>query len=699
MKKKLYSLFIFLLAIFAIFAPSKAEEVNALDSSRSDGIPYETMTLGTNNRLVPTQTAYIPYGILNDNVPLSSPSDIYIYQDNIYVADTSNKRVVALDYQGNLVQTITYSKFSKPTGVFVNENYIYIADSSANQANGAVFKFNHNGDFVQEYGRPEEPLFGKNTSYNPEKVAVTSSGYMYIVGKGCSNGLITINDAGEFMGFIGINNATSSLREWFYETITGKKMAVKNPPSPSNVAIGQNGNIYTTNINVRETFKRLNISGVNTLDVNTYYPEEIITDIAISHDNYTYLCTSTGEIYEYDIKGNLLFVFSTRDVSLSNVFGLTKGLNAIEIDDKGNIYAVDSASGTIQMYQRAGFVNILHKAVDLYNDGRYLESKDYWDTILKQNTNFALAHTALGFALFKQGDYDAALEEFHKSKNYNGYSQVFWEIRNTYIQEYTGSAVLITIALYVIYKVVKFILMRNAKEYKGKLVPAFVYNSKIKYEQKEKSKYELKFIKLKDELAYAFNIFKHPADMCYGIKKENKASYLSAIIILIAFIAVFLLDMYASGFLFRSDNNMGNAFTQILLIGAIFMLWCGTNYLVSTLNDGEGWFKDFFIGTCYCLLPFIIVKIPMILLTHVLTYNEQFIIQFANIVIYVYTIILVLIMIQYIHQYTFKETIKNIVITLFGMIIFALMIILVYMFSSQLIDFVVSIIKEVIFRV
>ena len=142
----------------------------------------------------------------------------------------------------------------------------------------------------------------------------------------------------------------------------------------------------------------------------------------------------------------------------------------------------------------------------------------------------------------------------------------------------------------------------------GKLVPEFVYNRKVRYDEKEKSKFELKFLKLKDELAYAGNIFKKPADMCYGIKKENKASYLSAIIVLVAFVVVYLLDMYASGFLFRVESGMGNAFTQILVVLAIFMLWCATNYLVSTLNDGEGWFKDFFIGTCYCLIPFIVIK-------------------------------------------------------------------------------------------
>ena len=731
MKKKLYSLFIFVLSIIAMFAFSKPETVEAKDTSRSDGIPYETLTLGTNNRLVQTQTAYIPYGILNDEVQLNNPQDIYVHDDVMYVADTGNKRIVSLDFSGNLQFEIANTQFSAPTGVFVRtdeievtpgvfeeRDYIYIADASAvigtyideegktQNLVGAVFKYEYDGVnapvLQKTYGRPNEPLFGKNTKYQPTKVAVANSGYMYIIGEGSTNGVITMNDQGQFMGFVGINTAAFSLRKFFYNLfVADSSLAASRPDAPTNVAIGSNGNIYTTNININETFKRLNISGKNTLAANTYYPpmDDEIADIAISDDNYTYISTKSGMIYEYDIKGNLLFAFNTANAGGVDVFGLNTKLSGIEIDNKGNIYTLDPDKGRIQMYQRAGFVNVLHEAVDYYNDGRYLESKPLWENILKQNTNFALAHTALGFALFKEGNYSAALEEFHQSKNFNGYSQVFWEIRNTYIQAYTGTALLILIAIYALYKILKFVLMRNAKEYNGKLVPEFVYNRKVQYDAKEKSKFELKFIKLKEELKYSMNIFKRPADMCYGIKKENKASYLSAIIVLIAFVAVVICDSYATGFLFRNHGGMGNAFTQILTILAVFMLWCGTNYLVSTLNDGEGWFKDFFIGTCYCLIPFIIFKIPMILLTHVLTYNEQFIIQFANVVIYAYTAILVLIMIQYIHQYTFKETIKNILITFFGMIIFALMIILVYMFASQLVDFVVSLIKEVIFRV
>jgi hypothetical protein len=341
----------------------------------------------------------------------------------MYIADTGNKRVVSLDFNGNLLLEITNTQFSAPTGVFVRtdeievtagvfeeRDYIYIADASAiigtfidekgqtQNIVGAVFKYEYDGinepQLVKTYGRRTEPLFGKNTKYQPTKIAVANSGYMYIIGEGSTNGLITMNDEGQFMGFVGINTATFSLRKFFYKLFMGDSgLAGSRPDAPTNVAIGSNGNIYTTNININETFKRLNISGQNTLAANTYYPstEDEIADIAISNDNYTYIATKSGMLYEYDIKGNLLFAFNTANAGGIDVFGLNTKLSGIEIDDKGNIYTLDPDKGKIQMYQRAGFVDVLHKAVDLYNDGRYLESKDLWENILKQNTNFALA--------------------------------------------------------------------------------------------------------------------------------------------------------------------------------------------------------------------------------------------------------------------------------------------------------------------
>ena len=108
-------------------------------ASGSDGIPYDTLTLGTDNRLVGTKTAYIPYGLLNqkDDIVLKNPKDMYFYNDNLYIADTGNKRVVIVNKDGSFVNEFTHSSFNEITGIFVSDLGIYIADRGAKQ----VYKF------------------------------------------------------------------------------------------------------------------------------------------------------------------------------------------------------------------------------------------------------------------------------------------------------------------------------------------------------------------------------------------------------------------------------------------------------------------------------------------------------------------------------------------------------------------------------
>ncbi len=697
MKKKILLCFTLFLSFLFIIAPFSTISVKA-SGSGSDGIPYETYTLGTNNRIVPTKAAYVPYGILNGkDITLSSPKDLYNYNDQIYVADTGNKRIVIIALDGTLVDILQYNEFVEPTGIFVNESYIYVADRKAS----SIFVFNHDKTLYKKYEKPQESLFGKNSPFVPTKIAVASSGLMYIIGEGSTNGVITINKYGEFMGFVGINSTTFSLRKYLYNFfVSGGSLARQTPSAPTNITIGVNGNIFTTNAtNVTETFKRLNISGSNTLASDTYYPQEEITDITISDDNYIYICTVDGNIYEYDVNGKLLFKFATLDASNQDILGLTTRLDAIEVDSLGNIYALDATKNNIQIYQRTAFVNVLHKAVDMYNDGKYLQSKDLWELVLKENNNFAFAHTALGWSYFKEDNYDAALNEFYLSKNYSGYSSVFWEIRNQYIQAYTGWFVLFIVALFVLYKIIKSLIYRKSYVLEnGKKIPMFVHNMQEDYASKEHSVFVSKSVNCLKELKYSFRILRHPADTCYGIKRQHKASVLSATIILLVFLVTYILNLYCSAFLFRYHGSVNSVLVQLLIILAIFALWCLVNYLISTLNDGEGWLKDIYIASCYCLLPYILIKLPLIPLSYCLTYNEQFIMSIANFVTYAWSGILLLMTIANIHNYSFKETLKNIILTILGMLIVAFTLLLVYMFMSQLIDFIISIIKEVFTR-
>lgn len=676
-RKKILSFIFLLMLINSLFMPliTKTKAAQPI----ADGVPYLTQTLGVGNSFVYTQAAYTPYGILNNDDDLTLPEDIYFYNENLYIID-NQKRIMVISKQGILLKEIEFKTFQEPKGIFVRNDMIYVADRKAEK----VFKFDLEGNLLFTFARPDNkvfPSFGKNTKFSPLKVAVAENGHLYIASEGTNNGLIELNHNGDFIGFFGINYVTFSLRKLIYNFFVSDSVSSL-PPAPTNVTISPGGSIYSININIYETFKRLNIKGMNTLGGDTYYPWQKIADIAVSDENFTFIATQDGQIYEYDSKGNLLFVFDTYDYSKNGALGLTTEISSIDVDSSGNLYVADRASGVIVMYQKTAFTSKLHEAVDLYNDGQYLASKDLWEEILKQNTSFALAHTALGYAYFKEGNNEEALSHFKAAKNFGGYSQVYWQIRNDNIQAYASTVIICLLAIFIVYKI--FMVF-----FKKTHVYANIGTASNSFKKK----------KLVSELLYSKYMLRHVGDACYGIKREKRASYLSALIILGLFAFTYLLNQFGSGFLFKNQGVGSKVIVQLGIYLGLILLWSAMNYLISILNDGEGWFKDIFISTSYCLLPYIIITIPLTIISNFLTYNESFIFSIANFILVVWTVIYFFLTIQNIHQFTFWQTIKNIFLTIFAMLIFILIAVLLYIFMNQLIEFIISIFKEVNYRV
>ncbi len=670
---------IFTIMLALVFLLTQFSTVNGAGQLSNYGIPYQTYTLSSSDRLIPTQTAYIPVGVLGADLGLNAPEDIFYLEDLFYIADTGNKRIVVMDMTGALVDTYEFDEFESPTGIFVKAEYLYVADKVAK----AVFQINMDTKTItQTVNKPISPIYGQQNDFVPSKVAVDSSDSIYIIGEGSTSGVIQVNYAGEFVGYLGINTVALSLRKILYNFfVQDSDLASSTPPSPTNLALGAKGSILTTNTNVRETFKRLNISGINTLFDTTVYPSVGLSDIWMNNENYIYLVADTGEVYEYDSNGNMLFYFNTNDTTLTQTLGLTSQAKGIGTDSIGNLYILDKGYNSVQVYQRTVFVDLVHEAVTMYNDGKYVESKPIWEEIIRQNSSFALAHSALGSALAKEGEYQAALSEFYDAKDYKGYSDTFWEIRNVAIQDSLGTWVISLLGIYVTLKVLGKVFRKSS-----------VYEI---YQEKKKKVLNKKLI---SEVVYSVNVIKRPNDMFFGIKRYNSASYLSGFIVFFLFILVYLINVYATGFLFR-EANLNNIMIQLSMVIGIFFLYVVVNYLVSTLNDGEGRFKDVLISTSYVLVPFILFTLPMTFLSNYLTYNESFIFSFYHQIILGWTIILIVLSIKSVHNYTFWETVKNILIIIFGMFILILIGLLIYSFLGQLIEFILSIIKEVIYRV
>lgn len=653
-------------------------------SSAALSVPYKTETVSSEGDIIETQTAYIPVSLFGSNSEIVNPEDIYIDIDNnVYVADSGTKKVTKFDENGKKLLEVGEGKLTQPTGVYVDHNQeIYVAD----YANEKVFRFSQAGEMIQEYGRPDSPLFGTRSPYKPQKVTVDKRGNLYIIGEGSNNGIIQIGQDGTFLGFFGVNRTQSSIMSLVRDALTTKgqksRMFIKVPPAPTNIAIDEKGLVYTVTAGTKfEVIRKLNIAGGNILHSDISDTTNL-RDISIGPLGNFFALENNGRIYEYDSYGNLLFIFGGKDDG-TNRLGLFKDPTGIGVDNLGRLFVTDRERGTIQMLEPTAFAEMMHGGISLYAEGLYVESAKYWSEVLRLNSSIGLAHYAMGEAYYKQQQYEEALESFKIVNSKYGYSESFWEIRNSWMQEHLSKVFAVIIGLFVLRASVLYMDKK-----KGILTPT-------------RNKWKaFKAKTLISELLFLVNFLKKPIDSFYYVKRVRKVSLLSATILYLVLFVEYVLMKYFTGFIFRGSNtDQINFAFELVTVFLPILLFIVSNYLVSTISDGEGRFRDIYIGTIYSLAPFLMFIIPVTVLSNALTMNEAFLYTLSMQVMIGWSLIILFIMVKEIHAFEFFETVRNILITIFCMIIIVLVSFIIYVLMDQVVDFVTAIIQEVMLRV
>jgi len=206
--------------------------------------------------------------------------------------------------------------------------------------------------------------------------------------------------------------------------------------------------------------------------------------------------------------------------------------------------------------------------------------------------------------------------------------------------------------------------------------------------------------KLIRELGFLFHFLRHPIDAVQELKENKRATIHSATILYVWLLLLQVLLVYATGYLFADGDPARMSLLPILLTTAVPLLfWVVMNYLVSTVGDGEGRFSEVYIGTIYALGPYLVFALPIALVTNVLTYNESFLYNYSMAFIEGWSVLLLCIMVKELHDFTFAQTVRNLLLTIFGMVLAALVIfILVFLFTQE-IEFIRSIIQELRNRV
>lgn len=640
--------------------------------------PYTTWAPGPGGYLYFTQDAYTPSAEID--LPISGAEDMFVAPDGmLYIADTGNGQILKLDSQRQVVATLGKGALGGPTGVFVNEDgLVYVADGQKN----TVVILNPDGSLQKEFGHPSEPLFGKNREFLPRKIAVDKRKNIYIVSEGSVNGIVQLNTNGNFIGYFGANSSQMSIKmilQRMFLTKDQLEQFIKNEAaSPSNLAIDQQSMIYTITAGTSrsKSIRKFTISGKNIFP--DAYGSATFRDIDISPNGLVLAVDANGRIYEYDLDGILLFVFGAKDKGDQRLGTLTNP-TAIERDGEF-IYVLDKEKNAIVIYQTTAFARKVHEGIRLFTEGFYTEASPSFQEVLTYNGSYIMAYQAIANAYYKAGDYINALSAFRYAEDREGYSQAFWELRNQVLQQHLAN---VFIGLFVLWVVLGI---------SGRLENRYRW-----FDPLRKWTADLKNIKIVDDFVFLFRFIKQPADSFYYIKKRQRGSLLFAGIIFIWVVLVRLVTLYVTGFSF--NPNLSPAYIRVeneaLYVILALFLWNTANFLVSTVNDGEGRVRDVVIGSAYSLFPYALFALPIALVSNILTLNEAFLYSFSNFLMWCWTAIMLFIMVKEIHNYTVQETIRNILITIFTMAMFILTGYILYVLFNQLYDFILAIIQEV----
>ncbi len=649
--------------------------------------PYKTYTVDGYGRVRETQTAYLAYETLTGfgEESFAEPGDMCIAEDgNIYVADTGNARVVVGNSEGELVKIIGEEILAAPKGVYVTDNrHVYVADRDAE----AVFEFDEEGDLLNRYAKPDSPLYGDALSFQPIKIVVNDSGIMFIVCESNTNGIVEISPAngGTFLGYFGTNYTSVNLQTILYRIILTDaqraKMVSSIPATPDNLAIDEKELIYTvTRGDEYDTLKKLNMAGNNLIEADAY--DDVPAAVAAGNHDNIYVASQQGYIYEYNSEGELLYVFGGPDDGTQRV-GLSTLVSAMQVDGRNRIYILDSDMSQIQVYEPTEFTDLLHRALYLYANGRYTESKEPLTGILEMNSMFDYANMAMGRVYYQEENYEMALTYARLAKDYEGYSDAFWEIRNLWLKKNIVPFMAGIVFLWLLWKLIK------ALDKKKHILDGY-------RAWKENSRKNT----VLSNLFYVKYFMYHPIDGSYGIAREGRASYKASHILMVLFTGEYIINKYLCGFLQKTiREGRFEVFSDIGMIAVIMLGITLCHYLVCTINDGEGTIKKIYTYFTYSLAPYLFLTPIRFVLSHILTDNEQFLITMVKAAMYGWILVLGVIAIKEVNNYTSGETCKVICLSIFTILVMALLLFIIYVLWAQVFEFISAIVGEVVYRI
>ncbi len=202
-----------------------------------------------------------------------------------------------------------------------------------------------------------------------------------------------------------------------------------------------------------------------------------------------------------------------------------------------------------------------------------------------------------------------------------------------------------------------------------------------------------------ETLKYSLYVIWHPADGFWDLIHAKRGSYAAANFIVLMTLLTHIWKFQFTSFVIMNVNwNRINIFKEIATIVLPLAIFCICNWGVTTLFDGKGRLGDIYIGTAYALTPYVLIQLPLIIASNLVTRDEASFYWVFSDISFIWVGILLFMAMMMIHAYSFGKTLLFTLFTLFGMCVFVFIMLLFFSMISQGVAFFISLAREVIFR-
>jgi hypothetical protein len=405
-----------------------------------------------------------------------SPEDIVVYNDAIYMVDSStdtlylinsdfelitehNSFVLNADYQQRLIDEgvadLSDLTLKSPYGIEVKESGIYIADSG----NFRIVKLNHNFEVVDVFSEVRDATFNE-INFEPRKLAVDGSERMYVVARNVYEGIIELDTDGDFNRFTGVNPVALNPLEIFQRSIMTEaqlaQLQLYLPTEYTNVSMNEQNFIYATSKpaeeNAENMIQLINPKGVDVLKRNGYHPPmgdihyvegqnnyvidgpSSLVDVAYTDNGiFTVLDQKRSRLFTYDNEGSLLYINGDEGAQ-SDKF--SDGVSLAYLGD--DLLVLDRKARTVIVYQLTNFGSKVNEAIMYHTQGQFSKAAEIWEEVLVLNTNYEIAYNGIGKYYLREGEFDKAIEYFNLGHDRYYYSKAYQAYRNEIIKANFG---------------------------------------------------------------------------------------------------------------------------------------------------------------------------------------------------------------------------------------------------------------------